>query len=250
VTFAFYGILLETSVLEKLLGKKKYKGMETKVSDMDFAGDISGDGVIALRLETGKVLKQFPAIQNAYFSKLNYRGEDITRVCLIIEYSNPTSGIASEIVNKCSGIASVDIIFSDSLPADLFQDIKLDSETLLDDSNLLFECPLFVTRGTNTEMPAEWKGAILHYYVSAKNHESALIKAADDLKSDGYKFEGVYEGKVSQLDPAIWWDQYVMEKWSEFAEHFPSQEDMEVILATGDLHKGPALGWENDASDT
>jgi len=90
--------------------------------------------------------------------------------------------------------------------------------------------------------PAKWNAAIFYYYVSARNHESALLKAVKDLKSIGYEFECVHKGIVYQLDPAIWWDQYVMKMWPEYVEHFPSQEDIEVIVTTGSLHKCPALG--------
>jgi hypothetical protein len=41
-----------------------------------------------------------------------------------------------------------------------------------------------------------------------------------------------------------------MEKWSEYSDHFPSQEDIEVIVLTGGIHKGPALGWENESNNT
>jgi hypothetical protein len=41
-----------------------------------------------------------------------------------------------------------------------------------------------------------------------------------------------------------------MEKWKEYSDHFPSQEDIEVIVITGGMHKGPALGWEDEASNT
>lgn len=144
----------------------------------------------------------------------------------------------------------MDIIFSDSCAPNILKEIKLNSAPLFIESNLLFECPIVVSRGTNTDMLAEWKGAILYYFVAAHEYEAALIKAATDLKSDGYKFETVHNGKVNQIDPTVWWDQYVMEKWPEYADQFPSQEDMEVILITGGLHKGPALGWETETGNT
>ena len=132
----------------------------------------------------------------------------------------------------------------------LLSDIAAKSEALFSDTNLLFECPILVSRGTNQEMPQEWKGAILCYYVAAPDYESALLRAADDLKSDGYKYENVHDGKVSQINPAVWGEKYVMEKWSEYSDHFLSQEDIQVLVATGGIHKGPALGWKNEAANT
>ena len=63
-------------MLGKLFGKKKEpKQFEAKVSDMEFLGDIEGNGVSALRLDVGKILLKFPQVENAYFSKLKYKGE-------------------------------------------------------------------------------------------------------------------------------------------------------------------------------
>jgi len=237
-------------LLEKLFGKKKPVQLEAKVSDMEFLGDLEGNGVSALRFEIGKILRSFSQVENAYFSKLKYKDEDKFRIALIIEASESSHELGKEIANKCAGISPMDVMFSNSCTPALFQNIKENSEPLFSDTNLLFECPIVVSRGSNGEMPKEWKGAILSYYVAAPDYESALRRAADDLKSDGYKFENVYDGKVNQLDPTIWWDQYVMEKWSEYSDHFPSQEDVEIIVITGGIHKGPALGWENETNNT
>src|SRR5690606_31667552 len=110
---------------------------------------------------------------------------------------------------------------------------------LFSNSNLLFECPMVVSRGANEVMPKEWKGAILTYFVAAEDFETALFKAVNDLKLDGYKFENVFDGKVNQLDPSKWWNEYVLERWSEYSDHFPSQNDIEIIVKTGGMYKGP-----------
>jgi len=237
-------------VLGKLFGKKKPEQIEAKVSDMEFLGDIEGNGVAALRFEVGKILRSFPQVENAYFSKLKYKGDDKYRIALIIESSETSHELGSKIAQACAGISPMDVMFSNSCNNTLIHDITEKSEPIFSDSNLLFECPIVVSRGTNNEMPKEWKGAILTYFVAAKDYEAALIKAANDLKCEGYKFETVYDGKVNQIDPGVWWDQYVMEKWKEYSSHFPSQEDIEIIVLTGGMHKGPALGWENEASST
>lgn len=61
-------------MLGKIFGKKKPEQIEAKASDMEFLGDLEGDGVDALRFEVGKILRSFPQVENAYFSKLVYRG--------------------------------------------------------------------------------------------------------------------------------------------------------------------------------
>ena len=237
-------------MLSKFFGKKRHKEIEANVSDMEFAGDLEGNGVNALRFEVGKILKTFPYVRNAYFSKLKYSGEDKPRISLVIESSEPSKVVGPEVANKCAGIIPMDIMFFDTCSPSLLQKISSSSEALFNDANLLFECPLIVSRGSSQDMPEEWKGAILNYIVAAKDYEAALYRAVNDLKSEGYVFESIHDGKVNQLDPTVWWEQYVMEKWSEYADHFPSQEDIEVILATGGIHKGPALGWENEPSNT
>jgi len=224
--------------------------LEAKLSDMAFLGDLEGNGVSALRFEVGKILRAFPQVRNAYFSKLKYKGEEKYRIALIIDASESSNELGREIADQCAGISPMDVMFSSSCTNTLLHDITENSEPLFSNSNLLFECPIAVSRGTNRAMPEEWKGAVLNYYVAAKDYESALYKAANDLKSDGYKFETVYDSKVKQLDPDVWWEQFVMEKWPEYSDHFPSQEDIEIILITGGIYKGPALGWENETSNT
>nr|WP_086938943.1 hypothetical protein [Thaumasiovibrio occultus] len=231
----------------KLFGKRKPKQIEVKVSDIEFLGDLTGNGINALRFKVGKALRLFPHVINAYFSKLKHKNEDKYRIALIIDSHENSHELGREIADKCAGIAPLDIMFSSSLENSLLNEIKKSSDPLFSKENLLFECPIVVSRGTNVEMPQKWKGAILIYYVADPNHESALLRAVNDLKANGYKFENVYDGKVHQLDPAVWWEQYVMEKWSQYSDHFPSQEDILVIVATGGMQKGPALEWENEA---
>lgn len=237
-------------MLGKLFRKKKEtKQLEVKVSDMEFLGDLEGNGVSALRFEVGKVLRKLPKVKNAYFLKLNYKAEEKFRIALVIDASEPSNELGREIAEQCAGISPMDVMFTNSCSKTLLSEIAAKSKPLFSDTNLLFECPIVVSRGENQEMPQEWKGAILCYYVAASDYKSALLRAVDDLKSDGYRYENVHDGKVSQLDPAVWWEKYVMEKWSEYSDHFPSQEDIQVLIATGGIHKGPALGWENEAAN-
>lgn len=237
-------------MLSKLFGKKKHKEFEVKFSEVEFVGDLDGNAVNALRFEVGKILKTFPCIRNAYLSAIQYKGEKKPRISLVIESSEPSEVIGADVANQCAGIVPMDIMFLDSCSPSLLEKILSNTEPLFNDSNLLFECPLIVSRGNSQDMPEEWSGAILNYFVAAKDYEAALYKSVNDLRSDGYKFESVHDGKVNQLDPTVWWEQYVMGKWSKYADHFPSQEDIEIILVTGGIHKGPALGWENEQNNT
>ncbi len=237
-------------MLNKIFGKKRHKEIQAETEDMEFIGEPEGSGLHSLRLEVAKRLKQFDYVINAYLSRLRYRGEQNNRIALVIDSKEPSKKVGAEVAGNCSGIAPMDIIFSDSIPPELADNIRTKTTPLYSDGNLLFECPLVVERGSNNEMPEKWKGAIITYYVAAQDYEAALYKAANELKSEGYIFSTVFEGKVNQLDPNNWWDGIVMEKWAEYSDHFPSQEDMKYIVITGGIHKGPCLGWENETKNT
>lgn len=237
-------------MLGRIFGKKKPNQIEVNASEMQFLGDLEGSGVDALRYEVGKILSGFPQVRNAYFSKLKCKSEDKFRIALILDSINSSNELGSEIAKACAGISPMDITFLNTSNNGAVHSVVERSRPLFSDSNLLFECPMVVTRGTNEQMPKEWIGAILTYFVAAEDYESALLKAAHDLKSDGYKFENVYDGKVNQLDPGKWWKEYVMEKWHEYSDHFPSQDEIGIMVRTGGIHKGPALGWETEAGNT
>ena len=237
-------------MLGNIFGKKKPKQIEANASEMVFLGDLEGAGVDTLRFDVGKILLTFPQVRNAYFSKLKYKNEEKYRIALIIDSTDSSHELGSDIGQACAGISPMDITFLQTCNNGAVYSVVENSKPIFSNSNLLFECPILVSRGANEEMPKEWKGAILTYFVAAEDYEAALFKAVNDLKSDGYKFENVYDGKVNQLDPSKWWDEYVMEKWSEYADHFPSQNDIEVIVKTGGIHKGPALGWETESGNT
>jgi len=138
----------------------------------------------------------------------------------------------------------MDVIFLDTLPRDSVARIKVHSMPLYLADMRLFECPLIVGRGGNAEMPAAWNGAIICCYIAALNHEEALITSVKNLRLEGYEFKTVHEGRIHQLDPSNWWMGLVMEKWSSYADHFPSQGEIDAFVLTGGYFKGPALEWD------
>ena len=118
-------------MLGNLFRKKKPEQLEAKVSDMEFLGDLEGNGVSALRFEVGKILRSFSQVENAYFSKLKYKGEDVFRIALIIEASESSHELGKEIANKCAGISPMDVMFSNSCAHSLLQNIKENSDPML-----------------------------------------------------------------------------------------------------------------------
>lgn len=113
-------------------------------------------------------------------------------------------------------------------------------------TNVLWACPLKVERGSNQDMPKSWLGACVVFYVGAASHEAALEKAAKVLRHMGLIFVDLLEGKVIQLDPMQWWDGYVLVNFPEYANYFPSQEEVLRIVTEGLVFHGPFAGWDRE----
>ncbi|WP_339106702.1 hypothetical protein [Roseovarius rhodophyticola] len=234
----------------KIFGKKKEpEQSEAKPSNMEFLGDIKGGGIGVLRFEVGKVLRSFPQVKNAYFSKLKHKDEEKVRIALIVEASGASIELGRNLAEKCAGICDMDLIFSDALNETLVDEIQYSSEPLFSYTNLLFECPILVSWGANVSMPKEWEKAVVVYYVAAPDFKAALNKAVYELRSEGFVYEEVHDGKINQLDPAVWWEKHVMKFWPHHSDDFPSQEHIQVLVDTGGTHKGPALEWRNSVEE-
>lgn len=235
-------------MFKRLFGNKKNL-LPAAVSpkDISFIGDIQGNGVQALRFEVGKVLRSLPEIRNAYFSKLKYKNEEKFRIALIIEATNTSNDLGREIAKKCVGICDMDLMFSSALDETMLIEIFDKCEPIFSTANLLFECPIIVSWNLNAEMPKKWEKAILFYYVAAPDFKSALNKAVQKMRDEGFIYERVYHDKISQLEPSVWWEQLVMRKWPKQSDHFPTQEEIQLLIVTGGVHRGPALEWCNGA---
>jgi hypothetical protein len=70
-------------------------------------------------------------------------------------------------------------------------------------TNKLWQCPLQVERGSYEQMPAEWVGAVVNFYVGAASYEEALTKAVQVLRHKGMIFVDLVGGKVALLDPDL-----------------------------------------------
>jgi hypothetical protein len=112
--------------------------------------------------------------------------------------------------------------------------------------NKLWQCPLKVERGSYGQMPADWRGAIVSFYVGAPSHEEALTKAVQVLRHKGMIFVDLVDGKVMQLDPDKWWDGHVMSNFSEYYREFPAQDQIASIVSEGLVFHGPFFGWDRE----
>ena len=234
-------------MLSKLFGKRTVSRIEQPFNAINLLGNVEGSGVNSLRIALAARLNSVSGVANAYLARVQYAGEDKPRVGLALDAPSLSEAEKSEIASRCSGVVPMDILFLDSLPDSTVASLRSSYTPLFLPDLKLFECPIRVTRGSNSEMPPEWKGAIIFFYVASSSYQEALLVAVAQLRAEGYEYQTVANGKVNQLAPSVWWSEFVMEKWSEHAAHFPSQSELEALVATGGYFKGPALGWERDS---
>ena len=112
-------------------------------------------------------------------------------------------------------------------------------------SNNLYLINLHIGRGTSTEMPDQLAGAYVPCFSASTDPESAARQAVTDLARRGYEFLGISDNKIHQLDPLAW-DSYVHSAWPEFADHYPSQKQVNAGMASGLLFFGPFAGYESE----
>jgi hypothetical protein len=112
------------------------------------------------------------------------------------------------------------------------------------DVNYLFECGVKVHRGPGCEMPSHLVGAIVSCYMAAPDYQEGLRQAVAKLKSMGYLFEDVMDGKVRQLDPSRW-DRHVASTWPELVGYFPPQADLPRFIEAGGVFLGPFCSFES-----
>lgn len=208
---------------------------------MEFLGEPTGDGLAELRIEMASRLLHCPAVKNAYFTKVRYNNEESIRICLAIDAGAATAKQMQEIANACAGAVPMDIIFLSQLEGKISSELTEKSKPLFIPGLSLFECLILVTKGSSTEMPDSWKGAVICMYMAAPDLEQALLSAVQKIRADGYVYRSVYDGKVNLIDTQNWWDGFVLKAWPGQASHFPSQERMAALVATGGYFQGPVL---------
>lgn len=233
-------------MFKKLFNRNRHRELNVSPSDFTFRGNVEGNGVNDLRIELTKRASQFSAIENAWLAKIQYATEDTVRIMLLVDSPSSSPNSRASIANGCADVITMDIMFADSLPAELIDQIKRNSQPLYIKNTNLYHCPIVVERGENASAPEEWIGAIVNLYVADTDHESALRRAAIEVRNDGYVFSGVHDNRVDQIDPEKWWDGHVLATWPEYADHFPSQTDIGSVVRCGGIFKGPVLGWDTE----
>lgn len=113
--------------------------------------------------------------------------------------------------------------------------------------NALFLVSAKIRRGSSCEMPAHLVGALVDCFVAAPDHLSALRAAVEAIRTEGYVFEELVDGKVIQLDPALW-PGLLERQYPDLVERLPAQPDAADFLMTGGVFFGPFLGWEREGS--
>ena len=109
--------------------------------------------------------------------------------------------------------------------------------------NRLFRITIHIGRGTNPEMPSNLVGAHVPVFVGAADHELAAHKAVASLSKRGFEFLDISDRQIQELDPTKW-DAFVQEVWSEFAQQFPTQQEVLEKLDSELLFTGPFASYE------
>ena len=112
------------------------------------------------------------------------------------------------------------------------------------EKNHLYEISVSVKRGPSCPMLPNFIGAYVTCYVSAPDYRSAAECLVLKLKDEGYIFENI-QGQIYELDPSKW-QEYVDEKWSEFKDHFPTQEEIDHKVESGEIFYSPFMGYESN----
>lgn len=211
---------------------------------MNFAGNIHGSGVNTLRIEVAKILLRLH-IKNGYLCNVKHENEEQIRLCLAIEGDEFSHSEKLEIVLEFSSLTSMDIVFIESRHTELVRKILESCTPVLIKGNSLFECPIVVERGSNSDMPVEWSAAVIFLYVAADSSDKAFEDAANALRNDGFHAKFLVERKVFLIHQDDWESDYLHGKWSEFNENIPMQEEIDAMIAAGGYYKGPMLRWES-----
>ena len=118
---------------------------------------------------------------------------------------------------------------------------------LQEPQNLLFMFCMHIERGSNTDMPPDMTAAYVSVYLGGRTYEEALTEAVAQIRRRGYVFVDLADGKAHQLDP-LKWNSYVREAWPEFADHFPTQEEVIEGLNTGRIFFSPFAGYGSQSA--
>jgi hypothetical protein len=229
--------------LKNIFGKKKIDLKKTRKEDIKFLGKVEGNGLSQLKLELISALKSFDFIINVYIIKVKYSEDEKIRIALIIDVTTHNDKIGMDLANACSEIISFDIFIYDKLSITQQNYIKENSTKLYNKNYKLFECCIMVDRGTDSKMPEHWNSAIVYYYIGASDYKSALLKACEYLRIDGYVYKGIFNDKVSQIEFSEW-NIYVSDRWSQHIDFFPSQDEIKNYIIGGCIFCGPVLELE------
>lgn len=236
-------------MFKKLFGKTKTSydpksvTLEVKKDSYKLSGPVEGNinGIELLRFEIAKIIVNYPAIHNAWFSKIQHAGEEMVRLGLLVESAELPHKTWQEIAIKISEYAPVDV-----LPISVPDATKANGQSIYAESETLWNIPLLAEKGTNPDMPDSWKQGILNYYVADDDIENALMRVTQAARDDSYDVKSVFQDRLLKIEPNGWWDDYVLGRWENYQDYFMPQSEVAIFLKTGALHLGPKLEWNED----
>ena len=108
----------------------------------------------------------------------------------------------------------------------------------------LYRLTLHITRGSNSEMPANLIGAYVPVFVGASSHEEAATMAVRALTGQGFEFKDIADNQIHELDPNQW-SAFVQDAWADFSSVFPNQlEVLSQLQNQAFLFIGPFASYE------
>jgi len=100
-----------------------YTQMEAPVESIRFLGPPTGDGLKVLEGELAVALIAEGNTRQAFLLRVQYPGEERIRVALIIDGKRSAGEMAPPIARTCQSITGIDIMFFESLPEQLLNEV-------------------------------------------------------------------------------------------------------------------------------
>jgi len=216
-----------------------------------FLGDITGDVAATdlLRLEITKILSEIPLIKNAWFSMVKYADEEQKRLALILECNHLSNDLGHTLAVKCSEVTSLDILPSTNISTKDLDLVKKQSKALYQSGNKLFVVPILIERGENEHMPIDWKQAIQLYIVAEGDMLLALNRAVAEVQIQKFKMVSIFKSKILGVEPDAWWNDFVLDRWVNEKDKFPSQTSVNALVRTGGLIRTICMEWNDDGEN-
>jgi hypothetical protein len=109
-------------------------------------------------------------------------------------------------------------------------------------ANLLYEFTMRVSRDRGCDLAQDMNGAYVPSYVGAPDYQAAIKKAVSVITEMHFRFDDI-EGPAREI-PIGSWDAYVTSVWPDFADRFPSKDELPSLVENGAVFFGPFAAFK------